>query len=66
MSPVIRIEQVASTGAAVITRHRSDVPAIEPHSLISESRIEAGQAITLSLHAGEVVAITREEDRRHG
>ena len=65
MPAVIRIEHIATRDTTVVvTRHRQDVPAGEPHTLVAEDRLAPGRAITLHLAAGEVVTV--HEDSDHG
>lgn len=65
MSATVRIIHVATGDAVVVvTRHRRDVPAGEPHSLIAEDRLAPGEPVTVTLAEGEI--ITLHEKRPHG
>jgi hypothetical protein len=64
MSATVRIQHIATANTAVIvTRHRQDVPAGEPHSLVSQDILRPGAAVSLSLHPGEIVTV--HEERPH-
>lgn len=65
MSAVVRIQHL-DQGPVDVRRIRTDVPSCEPHTLLSSDRLGSGQAITLSLHAGEIVVIADAEVQRHG
>lgn len=55
----IRIQHISDANEPIIvTRHRLDVQTSEPHTLVAHDELKPGQAITLSLHAGEVVTVT--------
>ena len=54
----IRIQHISDAAAPIIvTRHRLDVQTSEPHTLVAHDELKPGQAITLSLHAGEIVTV---------
>ena len=54
----IRIENLSEVGEVAVCRHRIDVQGhCEPESLIVEDRLAPGQAVTITLGAGEVVAV---------
>lgn len=58
MTSIIRIQHIATADTAVrVVRHRQDVPNAEPHSLVSEDTLGPGEAITLTLHPGEIVTV---------
>lgn len=65
MTAVVRIQHIATVCTAVIvTRHRADVPAVEPHSLVSADCLQPGDAVSVTLQEGEVLTVHEHPRRR--